>query len=149
MKEKTLYRSCKNRILGGVAAGLGEYFNVDATLMRLLFVISVIPGGVGIIIYLASWLIVPNDPECDIHHKKPEEEIKEAAEDFAKQAKENFKEARHGDAKAIIGSVIVIIGALLLIRNLTGIDVWENFWPLALIIIGLAILLRSVNREGR
>lgn len=148
MKEKTLYRSCKNRILGGVAAGLGEYFDIDPTLIRLLFVISVIPGGLGVIIYLASWLIVPNDPKCQ-DHKKPEEEIKEAANDFAKQAKENFKDTKHGDGRAILGFIIMAIGALLLIKNLTGIDVWANFWPIALIIVGLALLIKSAKRENK
>jgi len=139
MQESNFRRSCRR---------LRRIFDIDPALMRLLFVISVIPGGLGVIIYLASWLIIPNDPECE-SIKKPEEEIKEAAEDLANQTRKNFKDAKHGDGKAIIGSIIVVIGALLLIRNLTGINVWENFWPIALIIVGFVILWKGTEGKGK
>jgi len=148
MKEKVLYRSCKNRVLGGVAGGLAEYFNIDPSLVRLIFLLALIPGGIGVIVYFVAWLIIPNDPKC-ITEKKPEEEIKEAANDFAKQAKENFKDVKHGDGKAIVGSIIVVIGALLLIRNITGINVWENFWPVALVIIGFVIIWKGTKGEDK
>ncbi|HLD83483.1 MAG TPA: PspC domain-containing protein [archaeon] len=55
---KKLYRSRTNRILGGVCGGIGEYFNVDANIVRLLFLIS----GAGIMIYAIAWILIPEEP---------------------------------------------------------------------------------------
>ena len=45
--EKRLYRSKRQRMLGGIAGGLAEYLNTDPTLIRLLFVLLALPGGAG------------------------------------------------------------------------------------------------------
>lgn len=62
MEAKKLYRSFKNRMLGGVSAGLGEYLNIDPTLVRLGFVALALMGGPGIVIYIIMWLVVPQEP---------------------------------------------------------------------------------------
>ncbi len=61
MKQKKLYRSDKNKVWGGVIGGLGEYFNIDPTLLRLVWLLIVVFTGFipGIIVYLAALLIVP------------------------------------------------------------------------------------------
>jgi phage shock protein C len=59
---RKLYRSRTNRKLAGVCGGLAEYFNTDATLIRVLFVLLAVLGGSGIVIYLAMWIIVPKQP---------------------------------------------------------------------------------------
>lgn len=58
-KIKKMFRNPDDRVLGGVAGGLAAYFGVDATVMRLLFVISIFAGGAGIIIYFILWIITP------------------------------------------------------------------------------------------
>ncbi|WP_292374153.1 PspC domain-containing protein [Methanosarcina sp. UBA411] len=61
--NKKLYRSKKNRIIAGVCGGIGEYFNVDPTLIRLLWLlISVMSVGSGIIAYAIAWIIIPEEP---------------------------------------------------------------------------------------
>lgn len=57
-----LYRSGKERILGGVCGGLGEYFDVDPVIFRLLFVALAFAGGLGIILYIIAWIIIPRNP---------------------------------------------------------------------------------------
>ncbi len=59
---KRLYRSRNNRMLGGVAAGLGEYLDVDATILRLIFAFSFLLWGTGILVYLVMWIVVPEEP---------------------------------------------------------------------------------------
>lgn len=66
-KEKTsmkkLYRSRSNRMLCGVCGGVGEYFNIDATLVRLgMVLLSVFSLGTGLIAYFAASVIVPDEP---------------------------------------------------------------------------------------
>lgn len=61
---KRLYRSGKNRVLGGVCGGLGEYFNVDPVIVRLLWVLfSLASMGAGILFYLIAWIIIPRNPK--------------------------------------------------------------------------------------
>jgi phage shock protein PspC (stress-responsive transcriptional regulator) len=58
-----LYRSKKNRIIAGVCGGIGEYFKVDPTLVRLLWLlISIVSAGVGgVIAYIIAWIIIPEE----------------------------------------------------------------------------------------
>ncbi|MBR9690153.1 PspC domain-containing protein [Candidatus Woesearchaeota archaeon] len=58
---KRLYRSKKNRMIAGVCGGLGEYMDVDPTLIRLIWVTLTIFTGIvfGVLIYLFAWIIIP------------------------------------------------------------------------------------------
>lgn len=57
--QKRLYRDTENGMIAGVAAGLANYFGIDAVIVRLLFVITVFFGGAGVLAYVILWLIVP------------------------------------------------------------------------------------------
>jgi phage shock protein C len=61
MQGKRLIRSRSNRVVAGVAAGLGETFNVDPVLVRLVFVALALVNGFGVVLYLAMWLLIPNE----------------------------------------------------------------------------------------
>ena len=59
---KKLYRSRNDRMIAGVCGGLGEYFSIDPTLFRLVFVVAAVFGGSGFIAYLLFMIIVPQEP---------------------------------------------------------------------------------------
>ena len=59
---KKIYRSSTDRKIGGVCGGLGEFFDKDPTLFRLLFILVSLLWGFGIIAYLIMWLVVPLKP---------------------------------------------------------------------------------------
>jgi len=61
-QTRKLYRSKTDRKLAGVCGGLAQYFSVDATLIRVLFVLLAVLGGSGLVLYVAMWIIVPNEP---------------------------------------------------------------------------------------
>jgi phage shock protein C len=61
--RRKLYRSRANRTIAGVCCGLADYFCVDPTLIRVIFVVLNVLGGAGIVLYLLLWIIVPNEPE--------------------------------------------------------------------------------------
>ena len=61
-KPKKLYRSGKDKMLGGVCGGIGEYFNVDSTLIRLVWVAFSLTGGAGLLAYILTWIIIPRNP---------------------------------------------------------------------------------------
>ncbi len=60
--SRKLYRSRTDRKLAGVCGGLAQFFGVDATLIRVAFVVLAVLGGSGLIIYLAMWILVPVEP---------------------------------------------------------------------------------------
>ena len=59
---KKLYKSRKNRILAGVCGGIGEYLNLDPTIIRLVWVFFGLVYGVGVLAYIIVWLLIPNSP---------------------------------------------------------------------------------------
>ena len=59
---KRLYRSRHERMIAGVAGGLGEYFTIDPTLIRLVFVVFTFLGGPGAVLYLIGWFVIPEEP---------------------------------------------------------------------------------------
>ena len=61
-ESKRLYRSRKDRVLFGVCGGIAEYFNIDPTIVRLVWVIMTLIYGVGILLYIILALIVPKAP---------------------------------------------------------------------------------------
>jgi phage shock protein C len=63
---KRLTRSRDQRMFLGVCGGLGEYFDLDPTLVRLIFVVAVLLGGSGLLVYAVLALIMPNEAEADL-----------------------------------------------------------------------------------
>ena len=63
---KRLYLSGTNRKIGGVCGGLGEYFDVDATLVRVIFIlIALLSVGLGVIAYILIWIVIPRKPRSE------------------------------------------------------------------------------------
>jgi phage shock protein C len=59
-ESRKLYRSRNQRMVAGVCGGLADYFDIDATVIRVLFLILAVFGGSGLVVYLVMWIIVPD-----------------------------------------------------------------------------------------
>lgn len=57
--EKRLQRSRTEKMIGGVCGGLAEYFNIDPTIVRILWVLITLLGGAGLLLYIILWVIMP------------------------------------------------------------------------------------------
>ncbi len=57
--DKRLYRSTENKMIAGVCGGLGEYFDIDPTIVRLIVVASALAAGGGLVAYILAWIIIP------------------------------------------------------------------------------------------
>ncbi len=98
--SKKLYRSEDDRMIAGVCGGLAEYFNIDSSIVRLIFVLIVLYGGSGILVYLIFWIVLPVKSSVDlssneiIEENKEEigKEIKKGAKSIAKKVKSDTKE---------------------------------------------------------
>lgn len=63
---KRLYRSKTRRMLGGICGGLGDYLDVDPTIIRVVWaVLTLITVGIGILAYLVAWVIIPEEEASD------------------------------------------------------------------------------------
>lgn len=146
MTSKKLYRSRENAMIGGVCAGLAEYFNIDPSLVRLAAVILVFPGGLGIWAYIISWIVIPQKPLGTVAADQPS-----AGDTVSGQEIDSSAEKPHEDqdnSRYIVGVVLVALGVLFLL-NAFDIFVWFSFaklWPIVLIIVGLAVLFKAFNR---
>ena len=67
---KRLYRSRIDSQVAGVAGGLADYFEVDSTLVRALFILLTLLGGPGILIYIILWVIMPEEPAASVTYKR-------------------------------------------------------------------------------
>lgn len=87
-EPKKLYRSTDERWLAGVCGGLADYFNVDPTLVRVIFVVLALIGLGGVILYLLLWVLIPPEPTAEelasmdhvIEQEMTEEEAEPEAE---------------------------------------------------------------------
>jgi len=61
--KKKLYRSRKDKMIAGVCAGLANYFGMDSTWMRLIFVVFLLLGGSALLVYAILWIVVPLNPK--------------------------------------------------------------------------------------
>ena len=147
MPNRKLYRSRENAMLGGVCAGLADYFNIDSSLLRLATVLLVFPGGLSFWVYVVAWIIIPQKPlpvtDMDSNALTPQTGDETVIDDIDEK-KENDK------TKFIVGIVLVVMGIFFLMNTL-NIFVWFSFfklWPIVLIIIGAVILVKALDKGG-
>lgn len=63
---KKLYRSLDDKKIAGVCGGVGEYFDIDPTIIRLLWIAMTLAFGGGIVAYIIAWIIVPKVPVAQV-----------------------------------------------------------------------------------
>jgi phage shock protein C len=80
---KKLYRTPKDRILGGVCGGIGKYLDIDPVIIRLIWVLFTLCAGFTILIYIITWIIIPKEPLeiKPIIEPIKEESVKDPVED--------------------------------------------------------------------
>jgi len=139
--NKKLYRSRKEKMIGGVAGGLAEYFEIDPTLVRIIFIVSLFLGGSGILAYIILWIIVPEEPyAASANESQNNNENQDVKED--EKYKAAYEEQR-GRRRNVLGAVLIIIGVMFLADNLIPRFHFGDYWPLILIILGVVVLINA------
>lgn len=160
----------KDRILGGVCSGLAEGLHVDALWVRLGFVLLAFLQGVGLLIYIILWLVMPEQVEgqnrsgfdsmtADLRRIGSELRgqfggtSKSSSQQDAAQAGTTTSTATSGGTSLpasrqtlVLGVVLVAVGVILLAAN-TGLIQWSVIWPTVLIILGVVLLARTLDRR--
>lgn len=153
-ETKKLYRSRKDRVLLGVAGGIGEYFEIDPIIVRLIFVLLTLWGGVGLVLYIIAAIIIPEAPtgkKDDIEEGEVVEDKTKKMKDDAKEFSEKTKAAAQDIASdwnrrprrggQIFGIIILFIGLSLLSQFFFPWFSWDHIWPVLLILLGLVLIL--------
>ncbi|MEW6243600.1 MAG: PspC domain-containing protein [Bacillota bacterium] len=169
---KKLYRSKHQRMLGGVSGGLAEYFETDIVLVRLAWVVfGVLTGGIGALLaYIVAWILIPEEPDvpksCRVHTDASEplreEPGKQASEPGEAQgdgappqdARDVPRGSDGGSAQRLFGFILVGLGALLFLDRLLPVHYrmllsqsLSRLWPLLIIALGVAMLVKGARRE--
>ena len=147
--EKRLLRSRSDKVIAGIAGGLGKYFNIDPLIIRILFVILALFGAGGVIVYLILWIAIPED-YTDSFYKYTNSNNKNM-ENKNETKKENYKpyrdyEKRKNDGNLIAGLILITLGVIFLIDRFVPRVDFGDLWPLLLIIAGIFILRTNFSK---
>ncbi len=113
-----LYRSATDKVIGGVCAGLAAYFKLDPVIVRLAFVLFALAGGASVLLYIVLWIAVP--------------------------VGDTVPAVSHGQTAETTAMILIGIGVLWLLANFGVFRFinWSLAWPMVLIALGVALLLR-------
>lgn len=156
-----LYRSTREKMIGGVCGGLAEYFDVDVTLVRLIAIFTMFMGGVGFLAYIAALVIIPRDKgERPVYGGQGDnvqdivnevvQNVQETAKGFGMDAEHFGMNAQRGFEKRYThrnktaGVILILLGILFLLNQ--WFPVWfalSKMWPLVFIIIGATMLWKK------
>jgi phage shock protein PspC (stress-responsive transcriptional regulator) len=140
--KKKLYRSSRGKVIAGVCAGLGEYFEIDPVLVRALFVIALFSGGIGVTLYFVLWIIMPSEETVFSSH--PPTEPSEPSE-LSETDDSIFSEKHKGTV--LTGLVLVGLGMFFLIREFFPMFSFKFMFPIALIAIGAVIVFTALRKN--
>ena len=149
--RKRLYRSHKDKIIAGICGGLSDYFDVDPVIVRALFVVLTFVSGVGLLLYMILWIVVPREGgdtmsqnKNAIHtHGPTSGNSKSVYSNVSTSASLVSKERRTG--RIIVAFIAILIGVVALFSNLFSVNLLRLgvVWPLFLIFVGLYFIFKE------
>jgi len=156
MRER-LYRSRDDRMLFGVAGGMAEWMDLDPAIVRLVWALLILAGGVGLLLYIVAAIVIPEAP-YGMATAAPGDPgatgatapgTAGAADQSRWEARQARRAARrqNGNPGIIFGLILVVLGSwFLLDRYVPALDLsW--FMPGALIVIGLVLVVGAMGRS--
>jgi len=125
-EPRRLRRSRADKVIAGVCGGLGHYLGIDPVLIRIAFVVLALAVGGGVLLYIVGWILIPEE--------SPGESVGEVRPSAA------------ATLRLIFGGALIAVGAIALL-GVSFPHLWKYFWPLALIVIGVAVIIRTSSRR--
>jgi len=131
---KRLYRSSRSKVLGGVCGGLGEYFDIDPTLIRLFAVLALFfSDGAVFLAYIVGWIIMPLEETASPR----------SAEAPIPTPRPIVADVQNDPAwhSFLPGVILIALGGLLLVREYFYWYDLGDFWPVLLIALGVCLIV--------
>ena len=124
-QPRRLLRSREDRVVGGVAGGIGVYLGIDPVIVRLVFVVLALAGGGGILAYVIAWIVIPEAPEDGMP----------------------APDRTNSSTPMLAGLVLIALGGLLLADQVLPVFSWRYVGPVLLIVLGgLLLAQRGADR---
>jgi phage shock protein C len=157
--DERLYRSRDERLVAGVCGGLAVRFDVDPSIVRVVWVLlALLTGGLPfLVLYVVMVIVVPEEPpgileSMDVHPPEGTPAATawtaaQAAERAARRSARRAERARGGDRTlvALVGIGLISIGCVLLVERWLQVD-WAVIWPAAIIAIGVLVIAGALRR---
>jgi len=122
-----LRRSRTDKVVAGVAGGLGRYLGIDPVILRVAFVVLTLAGLAGVLVYIIGWIAIPEE--------KPGEQVGTA------------EHSSGNTARMVVGGLLILVGGAVLLDNLLP-DLSKYFWPAAIILLGAGVLFGGIGRRS-
>lgn len=141
--QRQLFRSKGNRMIAGVCGGIAEYFGVDATIVRLIWVLVTLTYGLGLIAYIIAVIVIPERgyESFDYNQEQYSGETQSGDSGFNKPVVVDKK------MNIVIGGILVLLGLFAIARRYLH---WLDFnlvWPVILIIMGALIVYNGWRKR--
>jgi phage shock protein PspC (stress-responsive transcriptional regulator) len=156
--EKKLYRDEYRKKIGGVCAGLAEYFDIDVAIVRALFVITFFAGGSSFLAYFVLWIVVPTksaayfNPTVD-YRVPPQQPFNPFEDKGTVNQGQPFvpltPKKTSTPAGIIFGCILIFFGAVFLFHELGIFRFWHvaRLWPVILVVGGLAMIVSGQKKQ--
>jgi len=142
MNTKRLTRSATDRKISGICGGLGEYFNVDPVIFRIVFCFSIFMGGAGLIIYLIMLLVIPEkNPNFQYSSMQNDEII---IEPVSPETKKGIKDA----TMIVLGALFILFGFFIFCVRVFPFNLHEFVFPLLLVAGGVILVAFSKKNKS-
>ena len=145
MKEG-LQRSRRNRIFGGVAAGLGDYLKIDPIIVRVLFVVSTFLSGIGILLYIILWIVVPEE---NLFTVNPENITNDTDQSDGINTEDIFKSEsitnKSSNGNIVIGIILIIVGLFFLGVEVFSFLNFSDLFPILAVGVGIGLIYNSLK----
>jgi phage shock protein C len=142
--NRQLYRSRTNYVLAGVCGGLGEYLNINATIVRIFFILLAAFTGTGVLLYLLLWFLIPQANQAGYNPNDVGGRFRQMGLDLGQAVR-----APSSNAVKFVGIALVITGIVIFVKNLNlPWLAWLNtdlFWPALLILGGVVLIYRALK----
>ena len=160
--SKRLYKSRTEKVIDGVCGGIADYFGIDPTLVRLLWIASIFAGGAGIILYIIAMIIIPTEPYQQSQNSQAQsgssynynpqtgEKMYDVSSDG--KVKRDNDESVSSMVKVIIGAVFLLMGMYFIANNFFNLSwfftvSWKVFIGILFIAIGGVIFFRIIKEK--
>ena len=157
--QERLYRSRQKRIIGGVAGGLGNYLNIDPVILRVLFVIITLINGLGLLLYIILWIVIPEGEQGEKNYSKVETNSSVSNKEDSSSEKTNLSENQsfstdqkekiqsRGSGRVVAGLILIGLGLVFLAREYLPVFRFSDLFPLVLVIFGGILIWNSMRRK--
>lgn len=147
--KKSLYRSRTKKVIAGIAGGFGTYLDIDPVIIRVLMIIFTLFHGIGILIYIILWIVIPEESfEVEYNNNYSEENNKTSYnEETAGSPDINKNTSSDGNGRVIFGSILILLGMLFLLEKFIPSFDFDFIFSVGIIGLGIYLVYNSFKKS--